>query len=344
MPKFKRNGNGSGTVTKLQGNRKNPFVAMSPAKRDEKTGKFTRSIIGYYPTELEARDALTLYRQCPPAIDVNTTFSELFQQWKVQGYKNISKSTKNSYNAAYEKFSPLHRYKVIQIKTPQLQFCVDMQNEAGASHSSLHQMKVIAGLLMNYAVKMDLITKNYAEFIVLPKADQKEKSIFTDFDLKKLTAEAEKGNTMARHILIMCYTGWRIQEYLNLTVFDYDAKIHTLKGGLKTDAGKNRIVPVPDRVLPYVEQFFAEHEKLCPIPIKKFRDEFYALLNELDIKGQKEKLTPHSTRHTYNSMLAKNGATVETRMKLMGQSSEDVNRKVYTHTEIDTLKKAVESL
>ena len=43
-------------------------------------------------------------------------------------------------------------------------------------------------------------------------------------------------------------------------------------------------------------------------------------------------------------MLAKNGISVETRMKLMGQVSEDVNRKVYTHTELNELKKAVKSL
>ena len=345
MPKYKRNGNGAGTVTRLQGNRKNPFLAMSPAKRDEKTGKYSRSIIGYYPTERDARDALTLYRQCPPAIDVKTTFAELFEQWKEQGYRNISRSTIDVYNAAYAKFKPIHNFKMVDIKTPQLQFCIDRQAEEGVSHSTLQKMKVLAGLVENYAVQLDLIVKNYAEFIVLPKVEQEEKTIFTDFDLKKITESAENGNVMARHILIMCYTGWRIQEYLNLTIFDYDRAERTLKGGLKTEAGKNRIVPVPEKVRPYVEQFYSESDKLCNIPKRRFRTEFDEILVNLGIQKEgKKKITPHSTRHTYNSMLAKNGISVETRMKLMGQVSEDVNRKVYTHTELNELKKAVKSL
>ncbi|MBQ9599823.1 MAG: site-specific integrase [Clostridia bacterium] len=346
MPKYKHTPNGAGTVRKLSDNRSRPFQALAPAKRDPKTGKYSkREIIGYFETELEARVALTLFRKCPPTIDLNTTFSEAFEQWKAQGYRNISRSTIDVYNAAYAKFKPIYNFKIQDIKTPQLQFCVDAQVDKGLSHSSLQKMKVLAGLVENYAVQMDLIPKNYAEFIVLPKAEQEEKTIFTDFDLKKIAESAEDGNVMARHILIMCYTGWRIQEYLNLTIFDYDRAERTLKGGLKTEAGKNRVVPVPEKVRPYVEQFYSESDKLCNIPKRRFRTEFDELLVSLEIqKTGKNKITPHSTRHTYNSMLAKNGVNVETRMKLMGQVSEDVNRKVYTHTELNELKKAVKGL
>ena len=342
MPKFKRYANGSGTVSKLSGNRRKPYVAFTPAKFVE--GKYVREVLGYFETETKARNALNRYVECPPAIDQNITMDGLFKQWKVQGYKNISQSTQNGYNAAWAKYEPIFKRKVTETRTPQFQYCVDLQEQAGVSRSALHQMKVIAGLIETFAVQMDLITRNYAEFIILPKEEQTEKSIFTDFNLKKITESAKNGSDIAKHILIMCYTGWRIQEYLNLTVFDYDRSEHTLKGGLKTEAGRDRIVPVPARVIPYVDAFFDRHEKLCPMTIRKFREEFYALLNELDIKGKNGKITPHSTRHTYNSMLAKSGAAIETRMKLMGHSSEDVNRKVYTHTEIETLQKAVKNL
>ena len=343
MPKYKRVANGAGTVRKNAGNRRRPFQAIAPAIYVE--GKPVRPTIGFYESEQEARDALVLYRQCPPSIDIKITFAGAFEQWKVQGYKNITKSTKDVYNAAFAKFYPIHNYKLQEIKTPQLQFCVDMQAQQGASHSTLQKMKVLAGLIESFAVQMDLITRNYAEFIILPKAQQNEKTIFTDFDLQKINKEAEEGNVMARHIMIMCYTGWRIQEYLNLTVFDYDRSERTLKGGLKTDAGRNRIVPVPDKVLLYVEEFFEENDKLCTIPKKRFREEFNSLLVELGIqKTGKNKITPHSTRHTFNSMLAKSGINIETRLKLMGQASEEVNRKIYTHTEIAELKKADQSI
>lgn len=54
-------------------------------------------------------------------------------------------------------------------------------------------------------------------------------------------------------ILIMCYTGWRINEFLSLTQFSWDSANHTLTGGEKTEAGKNRVVPVSDKVMPYLQ-------------------------------------------------------------------------------------------
>ena len=347
MARFKHSPNGSGTVTKLSGNRRRPYWAQAPARFDIEKRKYVRDTVGYFETELQARDALTAFRQCPPAISTKTTLRELFDAWKPQGYMNVSKSTINGYNAAFAKFEPIHRQRVTDIKTPQLQFCINEQARNGASHSTLHQMKVIAGLLMNYAVQLDLITRNYAEFVQLPKNEPTEKSILSDLDLKKIDALAQNGDDVARHVMIMCFTGWRIQEYCNLTVFDYDRKAHTLKGGLKTDAGRDRIVPVPEKVLGYAEEFFSRSERLCELNVKQLREEFYLLLDRLGIQSaedKKKKITPHSTRHTYNSMLAKQGVSVEVRMKLMGQVSEDVNKKVYTHTEVEDLTKAVASL
>jgi len=347
MPKFKHSPNGAGTVTKLSGNRRKPFRALAPARFDLEQQKWVQDTVGYFETAIQARDALAAYRQCPPAISPKTTFCELFEVWKPQGYMNISKSAINGYNAAFSRFAPIHSQRVVEIKTPQLQFCITEQARAGASHSALHQMKVVAGLLMKYAVQLDLINRNYAEFVQIPKEEQTEKGILTDLDLKKIQAEAENGDTAARHVMIMCFTGWRIQEYCSLTVFDYDREQHTLRGGLKTDAGRDRVVPVPERVQRYVEEFFASSERLCGLNVKQLREAFYLLLDRLGIQSadeQKKKITPHSTRHTYNSMLAKQGVSVEKRMKLMGQVSEDVNRKIYTHTEIEELTAAVSGL
>lgn len=345
MPKFKHSPNGSGSVTRLPGNRRRPFRALTPAVFNLETGRYEQTTLGYFETEQDARDALTMFRRCPPAVSPQTSFSELWELWKPQGYKNITKSTQNAYNAAWAKFAPIHKNKVIDVRAPQLQFCVDAQAELGASRSTLHQMKVIAGLLEGFAMQLDLINKNYAEFITLPKAEASEKAVFTDFDLRTLEAEAERGDETARHVLILCYTGWRIQEYCNLTVFDYDREARTLKGGLKTAAGRDRVVPVPERVQKYVEEFFSRSERLCGRNVKQLRGDFYALLERLGIQNTEgKKITPHSTRHTYNSMLAKQGVAVEVRMRLMGQVSEDVNRKVYTHTELAELQRAVSGL
>ena len=42
-------------------------------------------------------------------------------------------------------------------------------------------------------------------------------------------------------LLIMCYSGWRISEYIGLEV---NLQKKYFMGGIKTEAGKGRIVPI----------------------------------------------------------------------------------------------------
>lgn len=49
-------------------------------------------------------------------------------------------------------------------------------------------------------------------------------------------------------ILIQCYSGWRPRELCYLRLEDIDLNARTFTGGLKTDAGKNRVVPIHPRI------------------------------------------------------------------------------------------------
>ena len=54
-------------------------------------------------------------------------------------------------------------------------------------------------------------------------------------------------------------------------------------------------------------------------------------------------LSFHSLRHSFNSAMATAGIPQEIRQKLTGHASKAVNDR-YTHTELATLKGAIESL
>lgn len=60
----------------------------------------------------------------------------------------------------------------------------------------------------------------------------------------------------------MCYTGFRIAEFLELTSFSYDSISKTLRGGKKTAAGKNRIVPIHPKIQPIIENWISKKGKL----------------------------------------------------------------------------------
>lgn len=49
-------------------------------------------------------------------------------------------------------------------------------------------------------------------------------------------------------ILIGIYSGWRPQELSILKIADIDLENNTMFGGLKTDAGRNRCVPIHPKI------------------------------------------------------------------------------------------------
>ena len=65
----------------------------------------------------------------------------------------------------------------------------------------------------------------------------------------------------------------------------------------------------------------------------------------VDGKGKRkfQAKTFHSLRHTFNSMLANSGVSQETRMKLIGHASEQINDQ-YTHIQMETLRRDIENL
>ena len=55
-------------------------------------------------------------------------------------------------------------------------------------------------------------------------------------------------------VLIGIYTGFRPQELAILKIADIDWNEKTIKGGLKTDAGRNRLVPIHPKIEDLVKQ------------------------------------------------------------------------------------------
>ena len=86
----------------------------------------------------------------------------------------------------------------------------------------------------------DICEKDYSIGVKIKKADDDEKGIpFTLDELAKIYHVKE--NETAQMLIIMCLSGFRINEYKNLYV-NLDEEYFL--GGSKTRAGSNRIVPI----------------------------------------------------------------------------------------------------
>ena len=353
---MKRNPNGYGTVTKLTGgNRRRPYAAYTD--RYFVGIKPKRDVIGYFETEAEARDALAAWNRTR-GTKMNATFEELYKEWFEQYKRTGSSSAIYSYSAAWKRLVPLYKMKVRDVRTGHFQRIIDAMHADGLSYSSVSNVKTVCDFVEKYAMQYDVIQKNYAEFIRLPERVQMEKERFSDDDLKKLSAAAEEGDRAAQIVMILCYSGWRINELLRMERSAYDPQTRTLRGGSKTKDGKDRVVPVLPYVLPYVHRFLADGGeniftrctatgKHVPLSAGYFRSGmFKPLLDRLCIRrSDGTEFTPHATRHTFASLAKKNGLDAFLVKKLLGHSPKsDVTEKVYTHVDLDMLNKAMQQM
>jgi len=145
----------------------------------------------------------------------------------------------------------------------------------------------------------------------------------------------------------MCYTGFRISEYLSLTsdmLHEHDGHYYFIAGA-KTEAGIDRIVPVNHKVLPFVLERI-KSGRLCGKPDgAQMRSEYfrknlyYPALKSLRIAPK----SPHATRHTFATMMKDVDVSTYDKMSVIGHSSIEMT-KHYTHTNIDSLIKLVEGL
>lgn len=344
---MKRSANGTGTIYKRKGVSK-PYIVYGRAYNEN--GVMKREYLGAFKTRKEAEERRVAYIVNPEIKKTDLTFGDIFIEYKSTArYKALSKSAKDVYHSSYKHCSTLYALRFADIRTAQFQTVIDSVAEKGFSQSTVQKVKLLFTLLSNYALQNDIITKSYAEFVVLPKFEQTEKRAFTDEEIRKITESAYKGSRAAQWVLFLIFSGWRIGELLELTAEDYDASEQSFKGGKKTAAGKNRVVPVHSKLQWIVDSQLRQKGKtvFCmpsgkPMTSNYFRKSiFNPLMEELGIDNE---LTPHNTRHTFATKLKQAGADDFYRKKLLGHSCKGVTDEVYTHADIDNLRKTIELL
>ena len=128
MGKAMRRANGTGTVYKLAGRRRRPWVA---AKQ--------KIIIGYYPTKKDAIAALERLAGKDLTERYNMTFAQVFDAWKEEHYKKIGPNGIEGYDGAFKIFAPLHDRKFRDLKTADFQGVLDAHMHK--SHSTVSKYK-----------------------------------------------------------------------------------------------------------------------------------------------------------------------------------------------------------
>lgn len=342
-----KNPNGTGTISKKTG-RSKPWVVYGAGVLID--GVYKRPYLGSFKTKKEAEQRRIEFYVNPDVKKSDMTFKQVYDDFiETARFKRLSDSQKAVYKATFKHCELLYSLTFANIRTSQLQACIDKLAEEGKSLSAISKQKILFSVLYSYAIENDIVNKNYSQFVILPNIEQKAKRALTDIEIKKLFDAAESGDRAAEWTLYLVLSGWRIGELLELTRFGYDSKERCFTGGKKTAAGKNRRVPVHPAVQEIVDKQLkqAGETVFCmkngkPMAPEYFRRFVFAPM--LERLGIDRSLTPHNTRHTFATLLKRAGADEFYRKRLLGHSSGNVTDDVYTHEDIESLRKAVETI
>lgn len=338
--------NGYGSVYKLSGNRRNPWIARKTIGWDE-NGKQLYQTIGYYEKRDIALQALANYNKDPYDVEVSTiTFSDVYLAWSEDKFKEVGKSSRNGYNASYLTCSALHDIRFVDIKTKHMQ---DIMNSCNKGKGSLRKLKVLFNQLFAYAMANDIVRKDYSDYVEIPKI--KETNSREPFTLKEINRlfeiQNEEGFEIVDSILMMIYTGLRIGELLIIKNKDIDLDNKIIVGGIKTDAGKDRVIPISAKIFDLVENRVNQNNKyfISRSDGKKYtydnyyRDNFIPIMNKLGMNHK-----PHDCRHTFATLMSNAGADTIALQKIMGHADYATTANIYTHKDIEELKKAISLL
>lgn len=346
-----------GTITKLPGHRENKYWARLPV--DNTSGSKERKSIGCFPTYNDAAEALAkaMYtHDSATVMNQTVTLQDLYDRFVESHYfATLSKSGQGAHRTAWTHLSSIAHIPVSNITKETFQRPIDALQKTGKKRETLAKVRNLCSLLCQEAMGMGLLVTNYGKLVQLPRNDSSGALPFSSAELKKIWAKADKGDATAAAVLILNYTGMRPGELLSL---DISTHIHLygqqryFTTGSKTEAGKNRIIPLPDILSKYVDALIADRTSGPLVAaagggfyrLDNWRPRcFNRLMEELNLPGH----TPYSCRHTYADIQKRSNINPEIMMEIMGHEDFSTTVEFYhttTDEDLDRIFSAVDGI
>ena len=371
--------NGYGSVTKLSGNRRKPYLARVTLGwiTDEQTGKTVqnRVPIGTFKTKKEALQALAEYGANPYDIQNNNlTLADLYQKWTDSYFPTLkSDSSSRTITSAWKYCHAIYGMRVKDLRARHIKGIMEDgyiisergKNKGEKVHTSpgtKARIKSMFNLMLDYALEYEIVDKNYArtfelsDDIIKEKEENRRSHIPFSEDELQLLWDNIGSVKYVDWILIQCYMGWRPQEMGRLRLEDINLDELYITGGMKTDAGKNRMVPIHSRIVDLVRKNYEKAQNLesefllndpdspkggINITYDKYAGRFFKVMEALPFKQEHR---PHDPRNTFVTRMKKAGVDPLVVKRLVGHKINDVTEKVYTYRDLDWLREDIEKM
>lgn len=339
--------NGSGTVYKMKHKQlRKPYRAVVTYGYDA-NGKAIRKSVGTFATQKEAYTALALYSTNPPQEEQRKiTFGQCFE-WRIEEAERqgLSAGRMKIIHTIQKMVSHLNNIEMKNMRAAHFQPIFDTSTHTKSYQKLIKAIIVSVGTL---AVKQEIIPRNYFSDIIINKnaTPIKKANIFSNSALYALWQHSD--DIIAKLTLIYAYTGLRLNELQTIRLDDIHLKERYMVGGSKTEAGKDRCIPIAECIYPFIKELYQQAQfKLVECLLDKvihkdtYRREMQRMCQTLNLGEHK----PHDTRHTFISMASNIGIDEIIIKRIVGHSSKDnITQEVYTHKTVQQYIDAVNRL
>lgn len=333
--KARKRANNTGTVYRMSGRRAKPWAAQK-----------NRVFIGSYPTREEATKALERLTDTEITRGYNLTFRQVYERWKPEHARKLSASGLAGYTAAYTHCAALYDLPFRKLRTSDFQAVVTALEESGKSKSTCEKVVQLFGQLSKWAIREGVAATNYAQFVTILATQKSTRTPFTEAQI----AAIQRSKLPAAQIaLILLGTGCRPNELFSAATDNCQNAFFV--SGSKTDAGRNRVIPVcPIGMEAYTSLLHAarknNHRKLIDaytgnkIAANFAKRDFKALMEEIGCTD----MTPYHCRHTFTTLAVKAGVKPEILQKILGHADYSTTVGVYTHFGKEDILAAAQSI
>ena len=356
--------NGFGQISEIKNrNLRKPFRAMVTTGINPKTGRPACKLLkptAYFKTYNEAYAALVEYNKNPYELDQYLSVSELYERWIDVKSQTLSASGVRMYTAAWKYCTSVYKVGVRDLKISQIKYCMEqgMLNGHTASPETKRSIKILFNLLLDYAVENGIVEKNISRQYVThdKRAESKHHIPYTDEEMTKLWENITVYGVDL--LLIQCYTGLRPQEIGLIELRNF--KDWTITGGVKTESGKDRVIPIHSKIQPLVQKQYEQAVKLgskylfnhtqskdgrklstTAISYERFKNIYASIITQLNLKNDHR---PHDGRAQFATMAKKYNMDEYAIKRIMGHQIKDLTERVYTTRDVEWLREEIEKI
>ncbi len=370
----KRLPNGFGQITEIKGRSlRKPFRAMVTVGKDSQ-GKFITKPLkpqAFFETYNDAYAALVEYNQNPYDLGNDITVKELYERWTEEYFKTLnSESSCRTITSVWKYCTSIYDMRAKDVRARHIKGVMEngtMEYKGEirkASAGTQARIKSLFNLMLDYAVEYELVDRNYARTFDVSdeiiKEQEKTYRAHIPYTEEEMTILWEHVDLIewVDVLVIQAYSGWRPQELGLIEMKDVDIENWFFRGGMKTDAGFDRLVPIHSRIRPLVEKHYRKAQELgseylfnCTdtkthrsshkLTYDKYQQRYHKIRDVLKLNPDHK---AHDGRKHFITM-AKKYKVDEYAIKYMaGHTINDITEKVYTDREAAWFQEEIEKI